>query len=119
MSYHKVRPHGQPLAILDLAHAELGRHVIVGRLVSYAPSHVDDLCNRQNHTALAIACINKAITRQLHSASPYQSSVKRGKTSRKFRPRARGASSIAVVRLVGTYLPTREINFRRLLSQGH
>ena len=42
-AYHEVGPHGEPLAVVDLLHTQLGGHVIIGGLISDAPAHVHHL----------------------------------------------------------------------------
>lgn len=43
--HNEIWSHREALTILDLLHAQLGCHVIVGGLVTDAPTHVDDLCH--------------------------------------------------------------------------
>ena len=39
----EVGTHGEPLAVPQLGHAEVGGHVLVGHLVTNAPSHIHHL----------------------------------------------------------------------------
>ena len=39
----EVGTHGEPLAVPQLCHAEVGGHVLVGHLVTNAPSHIHHL----------------------------------------------------------------------------
>jgi len=48
MAYAEVGTERQSLAVVDLIHAEISRHVIIRRLVSNSPSHVDHLSIKQS-----------------------------------------------------------------------